>query len=108
MCLVNTNVQYFDCDLRRWIDVFVVAFYNSSNIHVIKYQQDLRSVRLKQLRVREVPEMENMEAHMENTPINNSIIELRDGVRSYKGSHAISDIARWNYHSLPQVVGKKQ
>ena len=104
-CLVNTNVQYFDCDLRRWIDVFVVAFNHLSNIHVIKYQQDLRSVRLKHLRVREVPEMDDMEAHVENTPINNSIIELRDGVRCYKGSRAISDIANWNYHSLPQVVG---
>lgn len=105
MCLVNTNVQYFDCDLRRWIDVFVVAFNHLSNIHVIKYQQDLRSVRLKHLRVREVPEMDDVEAHVENTPINNSILEMRDGVRCYKGSRAISDIANWNYHSLPQVVG---
>ena len=104
-CLVNTNLQCFDPDLRQWIDVFVIAFNATTNLHTIKFQQDLRSVRLRHMRVREVPEMMDPEAHTDNTLTNTSIMEMRNGVRCYKGSEGIQDISKWNYHSLPQVVG---
>ena len=104
-CLVNTNLQCFDPDLRQWIDVFVIAFHATTNLHTIKFQQDLRSVRLRHMRVREVPEMMDPEAHTDNTLTNTSIMEMRNGVRCYKGSEGIQDISKWNYHSLPQVVG---
>lgn len=85
--------------------MFVVAFSAASNTHIIKYQQDLRSVRLGHLRVREVPEMFDAEAHVANTPVNSSVLEVRGGVRCYKGAQSFEEVAQWNYHSFPQVVG---
>ena len=74
-----------------------MAFSSSTNQHIVKRFQNIRSIRLGEYRVRCPSDMDNAEAHIEHTPVNSSVVEERKGIRSYR-----NDLA--DYHTLPQVV----
>lgn len=103
-CLVNKNVWLFDSHLRQWTSFFVVSYYPSSRNHGIKRQQEQHVVRLGWFRVRVDRDMNESERWVENTLSQNSIIELRNGIRCYKNSEGCS-VERTNWHSFPQIVG---
>lgn len=74
-----------------------MAYSSSTNQHIVKRFQNIRSIRLGEYRVRCASEMNNTEALIEHTPVNSSVLEKRNGVRTYKENRA-------DYHALPQVV----
>lgn len=83
---------------NRWEYVYVMAYSLSSNQHIVKQFQNIRSIRLGEYRIRCPADMNNAEAHIEHTPVNSSVLEEKNGIRSYR-------IDLVDHHALPQVVG---
>ena len=48
--------------------------------------------------------MNELERHYEHTPVNNSVIEIRRGIRCYKNLSSTTNLQAMDYHSFPQVV----
>lgn len=61
-----------------------MAYSLSSNQHIVKQFQNIRSIRLGEYRIRCPADMNNAEAHIEHTPVNSSVLEEKNGIRSYR------------------------
>ena len=103
-CLVGLSLQLYDNQLTTWKNVAVIDFNEGRKTHTVKYWQDTFTLYLKEYRVRPSPNSSLTLENDMNRPTNNTVLEIREGVRCYRGPHTSDDVFCWNCHSQPQVV----
>ena len=90
--------------ISRWRYAYIGSYNHTTRQHLVKQYQTIRSLNLGQYRVRLCNDMNELERHYEHTPVNNSVIEVRRGIRCYKSLSDPTNLQAMDYHSFPQVV----